>query len=215
VILLKVGLTGGIASGKSVVGEMLAALGAHVVQADAIAHQLMQPGQPVYEEVVRRFGKTILDPDGHISRPRLAHAAFGNPVTGSASRVRELNQIVHPAVIKEQDEWMEEVGRREPDAVTVVEAALILEAGAAKRFDRLIVVTCRPEQRIQRWARKMRVDEVSAEHEVARRMDAQLSDQEKIAAADYVVDNSGSLDETRSQVKNIFAKLRDEAATKH
>lgn len=212
--LLKVGLTGGIASGKSVVGEMLAALGAHVVQADTIAHRLMQPGQPVYDEVVHRFGREILDPDGHISRPRLAQAAFGNPASGGASRIKELNQIVHPAVIKEQDEWMEEVGRREPDAVTVVEAALILEAGAAKRFDRLIVVTCRPEQRVLRWAKGMKTDEESARREVERRMAAQLPDDEKIAAADYVIDNSGSLDDTRRQVKNVFGKLRDEAAKK-
>jgi dephospho-CoA kinase len=212
--LLKVGLTGGIASGKSVVSEMLARRGAHVIQADVLAHGLMQPGQPVYEQVVRQFGRGILDPDGRVNRPRLAEAAFGNPAAGHASRIEELNQIVHPAVIKREDEWMAEVGRRQPEAVAVVEAALILEARAADRFDRLIVVTCRPEQRVRRWAEKMKMDEESARGEVSRRMAAQLPDEKKIEAADYVIDNSGSLDDTQRQVREVFAKLRDEAARK-
>jgi dephospho-CoA kinase len=212
--LLKVGLTGGIASGKSVVGEMLAGMGAHVVQADMVAHELMQPGQPVYEEVVRRFGRGILDPDGRVNRPRLAEAAFGDSATGRASRIEELNQIVHPAVINKQDEWMAEIGRREPEAVTVVEAALIFEAGASQRFDRLIVVTCRPKQRVRRWARKVRIDEESARAEVSRRMSAQLPDEKKIEAADYIIDNSGSLDDTRRQVSEVYTKLREEAILK-
>lgn len=212
--MLKVGLTGGIASGKSVVGEMLARLGAHLIQADVLAHELMQPGQPVYEEVVRHFGRGILEPDGRINRPRLAEIAFGSASAGQASRIAELNQIVHPAVIKREDEWMAEIGQRNPEAVAVVEAALILEAGVAERFDRLIVVTCQPEQRIRRWAKKMKVDEESARGEVARRMAAQLPDEKKIEAADYVIDNSGSLDDTQGQVREVFAKLRDEAARK-
>ncbi len=208
--MLKVGLTGGMASGKSVVGEMLAQLGAHVIQADAIAHELMQPGQPVYEEVVQRFGREILDADSRVNRSRLAKAAFGE--SGRGSRIKELNEIVHPAVIKREDEWMEEVGRREPNGVAVVEAALILEAGVADRFDRLIVVTCGPEQRVQRWAKRMKVDAESARREVERRMAAQFPDEKKVEASDYVIDNSGSLDETERQVKEIFAELRREAA---
>jgi dephospho-CoA kinase len=213
--LLKVGLTGGIASGKSVVGEMLVALGAHLIQADILAHELMQPGHRVYEEVVQRFGRGILDPDGRVNRIRLAEMAFGTPATGVPSRVEELNRLVHPAVIKRQDEWMEEIGRREPGGVAVVEAALILEAGAAERFDRLLVVTCRPEQRVQRWAARMKIDEESARCEVSRRMAAQLPDEEKLKAADYIIDNSGSLDETRRQVDYVFAKLREEAVGKN
>src|ERR1700693_603260 len=131
--MLKVGLTGGIASGKSVVGEMLVALGAHLVEADRISHQLMLPGQPVYNEVVRHFGGGILNPDLSVNRAKLAEAAFGSP--GIPSRVQELNRIVHPSVIRNQEEWMEETGRQDPQAVAVVEAALIVEAGAAKRFD--------------------------------------------------------------------------------
>ena len=193
---------------------MLAAMGAHVVQADILAHELMQPGQPVYEEVVRRFGRGILEADGRVNRPRLAQAAFGNPASGAPSRIKELNQIVHSAVVNKQDEWMAEIGRREPEAVTVVEAALILEAGAAERFDRLIVVTCRPEQRVRRWARKMRIEEESARAEVSRRMSAQLPDEKKTEAADYIIDNSGSIDDTRRQVSEVYTKLRDEAILK-
>jgi dephospho-CoA kinase len=201
--MLKVGLTGGMAAGKSAVGEMFVALGAHLIQADQIAHQLMQPGQAVYEEVVRRFGRGILDPTGTVNRPRLAEAAFGG-------RIQELNQIVHPAVIQRQEKWMAEIGGRDPKAIAIVEAALILEAGSAKTFDRLIVVTCRPEQRVQRWALRMQVDEGTARREVTRRMAAQLPDEEKIKAADYVIDNSGSLDGTQKQVSEIFTRLKQQ-----
>jgi dephospho-CoA kinase len=209
--LLKVGLTGGIASGKSVVGEMFGALGAHLIQADQIAHQLMQPGQGVYNEVVRQFGAAILNPDGSVNRPRLAEAAFGNPGVHSSSRVSELNRIVHPAVIRRQDEWMAETGRRDPQAIAMVEAALILEAGAKNRFDRILVVTCREEQRVQRLAERLKIDSEAARREVVRRMAAQLPDEEKVKAADYVIDNSGSLDATTRQVRNIHQHLRAEA----
>jgi dephospho-CoA kinase len=207
--MLKVGLTGGIASGKSVVGEMFAKLGAHVIEADRIAHELLQSGNPVYDEVVRHFGAAILNPDGTVSRARLAEAAFGSP--GKPSRVEELNRIVHPAVIRRQEEWMEEMGRRNPRAIAIVEAALIVEAGAARRFDKLVVVTCDPEQRIQRWASRMKMDEASARREVTRRVAAQLPDEEKIKVADFVIDNSGSLDETNRQVREIYGKLKHEA----
>ncbi len=205
--MLKLGLTGGIASGKSVVGEMFLKLGAHLIQADAIAHWLMQPGRAVYEEVVRRFGREILNPDGSINRPRLAEAAFGT-AGGSPPRVKELNEIVHPAVIEHENEWMEEIGQHDPNAIAIVEAALILESGAAGRFDRLIVVTCRPEQRVLRYARRLGILEEAARAEVARRMAAQIPDDEKIEAADFVIDNSGSLAATEQQVQQIFATLR-------
>ena len=208
--MLKVGLTGGIAAGKSVVGEMFAALGAHLIQADAISHQLMQPGEAVYQEVVRHFGAGILNPDGTVNRARLAEAAFGGPETNQPSRIQELNRIVHPAVIRRQEEWMQEVGRGDPRALAVVEAALILEAGAAKDFDRLVVVTCLPEQRIQRWAARMGVDQDASRREVTRRMAAQFPDEKKIKAADYVIDNSGSLDETRNQVGQVYLELKGE-----
>jgi dephospho-CoA kinase len=216
--LLKVGLTGGIASGKSAVGEMLVALGAHLVQADRIAHQLMLPGQAVYNEVVRHFGGAILNPDLSVNRAKLAEAAFGSATPGApssvSSRIQELNRIVHPAVLRSQEEWMEEMGRQDPHAVAIVEAALIIEAGAAKRFDRLIVVTCSDEQRIARFAARHKLSLDAASKEVARRMAAQLPEAEKVKAADDVIDNSGSLDHTREQVQRVWEILRAQAVNK-
>jgi dephospho-CoA kinase len=210
--MLKVGLTGGIASGKSVVGEMFVALGARLVQADRIAHQLMLPGQPVYNEVVRHFGGAILNPDLSVNRAKLAEAAFGSATPAAESRIQELNRIVHPAVIRSQDEWMDEMGRQDPHAIAIVEAALILEAGAAKRFDRLIVVTCNDEQRIARFAARQKLTLDAARKEVERRMAAQLPEADKIKAADYLIDNSGALDQTREQARRIWEKLRADAA---
>ncbi len=208
---MKVGLTGGIAAGKSVVGEMFVSLGAYLVQADRIAHSLMQPGEPIYNEVVRHFGRGILHPDGTVNRPKLAEIAFGGAESNEAtrvSRVEELNRIVHPAVIRSQEEWMHAVSLQDPHGVAIVEAALIIEAGAAKRFDRLIVVTCKAEQRAERFAARQKIDLEAARQEVTRRMAAQLDDEEKIKAADYVIDNSGSLETTRSQVERVWQKLR-------
>jgi dephospho-CoA kinase len=210
--LLKVGLTGGIASGKSVAAEMFAQLGAHVIKADEIAHRLMEPGEAVYAEVVQQFGSGILNPDRTINRSALAEAAFGEAARNRPSRVQELNRIVHPAVIERQEQWMEQVGKRDPQAVAIVEAALILEAGAAYRFDRIVVVTCRLEQKIERWARRMKIDEETSRREVERRTAAQLSDADKIKTADYVIDNSGSLDETSKQVRTLYANLSTEAS---
>ena len=207
--MLKVGLTGGIASGKSVVGQMFVALGAHLVEADRIAHSLMQPGEPVYNEVVRHFGRDILNADGSVDRGKLAEAAFGPPgADKGSSRVADLNRIVHPAVIRSQEEWMHAVSLQDPNGVAIVEAALLIEAGAAKRFDRLIVVTSNLQQRAERFAKRQTVDLETARAEVARRMAAQLPDEEKIKAADYVIDNSGALERTREQVRQVWEKLR-------
>jgi dephospho-CoA kinase len=210
--MLKVGLTGGIAAGKSVVGEMFVALGAHLVQADRISHSLMQPGEPVYDEVLKHFGREILNADRTVNRAKLAELAFGaDTSSGSApgSRVAELNRIVHPAVIRRQEEWMRGVGLQDPDGIAIVEAALLIEAGAAKRFDRIVVVTCTMEQRAERLAARQKVDMESARKEVARRMAAQLPDEEKIKVADYVIDNSASLATTREQVRKVWENLHN------
>jgi dephospho-CoA kinase len=212
--MLKVGLTGGIAAGKSLVGEMFVALGAHLVQADRIAHSLLQPGESVYNQVVRHFGREILNPDGSVNRARLAEVAFG-PATGSegqrASRIEELNRIMHPEVIRSQEAWMQEICRQDPHAIAIVEAALLLEAGAGERFDRLIVVTCGAEQRVARFAARHKVDLEVARKEVMRRMAAQLPDEEKIKAADYVIDNSGPLENTRVEAGRVWKDLRSAA----
>lgn len=212
--MLKVGLTGGIASGKSVVGEMLVAHGAHLVQADRIAHSLMRPGEPVYNEVVRHFGGEILNADGSVNRAKLAEAAFGSTVdgpAGRASRISELNCIVHPAVLRSQNEWMDAVGEENPHAVAIVEAALILEAGAKDQFDRIVVVTCSEEQRVARFAVRQNLGYEAARAEVMRRMAAQLPEEEKIKAADFVIDNSASLNHTREQVRQVWQKMNEAA----
>lgn len=214
--MLKVGLTGGIASGKSVVGEMFVALGAKLVQADRIAHSLMQPGEAVYNEVVRHFGREILNADGGINRVKLAESAFGQSKVDAgqrASRIEELNRIVHPAVIRSQEEWMKEMGRQDPNAVAIVEAALILEAKVRDHFDRLIVVTCNAEQRVERFAVRQKIDVESAREEVERRMAAQLPDEEKIKAADFVIDNSGFLEDTRKEVSQVWEELKARTKT--
>ena len=184
--MLRVGLTGGVASGKSTVGAMLAERGAHYLQADTLAHQLYAPGEPTYNAVVAHFGRDILNPDGTIHRGRLANVAFPH-------RIAELNAIVHPAVIAAQNRWMDDLERKDPGSVAVVEAALIVEAGAAKDFDKLIVVTCNLDQKIERYAQRAKISLDEARAEVLRRSAAQFSDEEKVRFADYIIDNSGSI----------------------
>jgi len=205
--MLKVGLTGGIATGKTLVGKMFAELGAHTIDADVIAHDLMRPGERVYDEVVKRFGADILNPDKTVNRALLAETAFDQ----RRPRIYELNAIVHPGVIEKYEQWMEEIGGREPDAIAMLEAALLLEAGLRRRFDRIIVVSCHTQQRIERWEKRLNVDAETARLEVTRRMKAQAPDEAKIQAADYVIDNSGAIEETRKQVAKVYDALLSQA----
>jgi len=200
--MLRIGLTGGLASGKSTVGAMLAQRGAHLLQADALAHQLYEPGAAVYDAVVRTFGRDILRPDGTIDRRALASRAFPD-------RIHELNAIVHPAVIEAQNDWADKVENADPDGLAVVEAALLIDAGAHKEFDKVIVVTCPFEQKVERYARRAGISLDEARREVERRSAAQFTDEQKASYADFVVDNSGSLPETERQVERIWAKLRE------
>jgi dephospho-CoA kinase len=203
--LLRVGLTGGVACGKTTVGEMLARRGAVLILADKIAHDLMRPGQPVYYEVVRHFGPGIVGIDGSIDRKKLADLVF------ETGRVSELNQIVHPAVIRHQDSTMDDLAARDPGGIAVVEAALLLEAGAGKRFDKIVVVICSREQKIARFAARHGLDLAAAEHEVDRRMAAQWPDDRKAAAADYVIDNSGTILELEQKVESLYRELKNRA----
>jgi len=200
--MLRVGLTGGVACGKSTVAKMFADLGAQVADADAIAHELYRPGQDVYQELVKRFGQEIVKPDGEIDRAKLAAAAF------DGGRVEELNRIVHPAVIRQQDRWMRELGARDAYAVAIVEAALIFEAGVSDHFDKIMVVTCKPAQKVTRFAERTGRNEADARTDVDRRTKAQIPDEEKVRRADFVIDNSGSVEETRHQVQRIYAELK-------
>lgn len=200
--MLRVGLTGGVACGKSTVAKMFADLGATIIDADVVAHELYRPGHEVLQELVRHFGTEILKPDGELDRAKLATLVF------DGGRVEELNKIVHPAVIRQQDEWMRSLGEKDPHAVAIVEAALILEAGAKDRFDRIIVVTCKPTQKVARFAQRTGLSEDAARADVDRRTKAQMPDEEKARHADFVIDNSGSAEETRQQVQRIYSELK-------
>lgn len=200
--MLRVGLTGGIACGKSTVGKLFSDLGAHVIEADTIAHELYLPGGPVYAELIDKFGTAVVKPTGEIDRSRLASLAF------DGGRIEELNKIVHPAVLKRQEQWIQQVGNKDPYAVAIVEAALILEAGARGRFDKIIVVTCRPQQKVLRYSNRAGIAEPAARAEVERRSNAQMTDDEKVRRADFVIDNSGPLDLTRQQVERIYSELK-------
>ena len=203
--MLRVGLTGGVACGKSTVGRMLAERGAHYLQADTLAHQLYAPGDATYHAVIEHFGRDILNHDGNIDRRLLANIAFPD-------RIAELNAIVHPAVIEAQNRWIDDVQRTDPDGVAVVEAALLIEAGACKDFDRLIVVTCSFEQKVARYAQRAGLSLEEALVEVQRRSAAQMPDDEKASRADYLIDNSGSIEETSRQVDAVWAGLRKSPA---
>jgi dephospho-CoA kinase len=200
--MLRVGLTGGLACGKTTVALMLASHGAHVNYADQIARDLMQPGQEVYAEVVKHFGADIVEPDGSINRRQLAEKAFGG------GRIQELNQLVHPAVIERETEWMDSFAADDTDAIVVIEAALILEAGLQDRFNKIVVVTCTPEQRVQRFAARAKLSLEEARFEAERRMAAQIPDEEKVKAADFVIENTGSLAELERETEQLFASLK-------
>jgi dephospho-CoA kinase len=223
--VLRVGLTGGLASGKTTVARMFEERGIPVLYADLLAHELMQPGMPVYEEIVRVFGAEILSGDlgTPIDRARLAAKAFAPGV----SRIHELNAIVHPAVIRVEGEWMEQIEARDPNGIAVVEAALIYEAGSDKRFDKMIVVVAPEPQKIERYAERV-VRAFEASHGVlppeerelrlqAKREDAkqriasQIPDDVKRARADYVIENSGSTAELEAEVDSVVACLRQKS----
>lgn len=199
--MLRVGLTGGIACGKSTVGQMLLQRGACYLSADELAHDLYAPGAIAYEGVVRTFGREILDEDGTVNRKRLAAIAF-------PTRIRELNAIVHPAVVQAQNRWMAEVERDHPDAIAVVEAALLLEAGARKDFDKVIVVTCDAACKAQRYALRTGLPLEAARAEVERRSAAQFSDQQKTRRADYVIDNSSTIEQLEPKVERLWTQLQ-------
>ena len=207
--MLKVGLTGGIACGKSTVAAMLASRGANVLQADLVAHELMRPGHAIYDEVVRRFGRSILNDNQTVNRARLAEVAFAPDNV----RIGELNQIIHPAVLAYQEQWLKETSQRDPRGVAFIEAALILEAGARGQFDKIVVVTCRQDQKAERLAQRLGLSVDDAQREVTRRSSAQMQDEEKLRQADYVIDASGTLAHTEEQVQTLWNELSSAAAS--
>ena len=200
--MLRVGLTGGIGCGKSVVAAMLREQGFLVLDADTLAHQLVEPGQPAYDDVLQEFGKGVCDASGKIDRAKLAAIVFAEP-----AKLARLNQIVHPRVADAQERQFTEWQRTHPRGVAVVEAALLVEAGAHNRLDRLVVVWCRPEQQIER----LRERGMSAE-EAQRRIASQMPLEEKRRLAEFQIDCSGTIEDTRQQVERLAAHLRQLAA---
>lgn len=218
--MLRVGLTGGLGSGKSTVAAMLRELGAHVVEADELGRAMMEPGEAVYEQIVRQFGPEVIVADRRLNRARLAEMAF------QGGRLDELNAIVHPAVIAAQQRWMDELFARDPAAVAVVESALIFEvvrdarargeaggllADWRRRIDRIIVVTAPDEVKMARYA--ARIGDTGEGHaaDARTRLQRQIPDAEKAAQADFVIDNSGSPAELRAQVEKVWEQLRAES----
>jgi dephospho-CoA kinase len=197
--VLLVGLTGGLATGKSFVGQELQKLGGHLIQADELGHQVLLPGGEAYEAAVAEFGKEILTESGEIDRRKLGELVFAQP-----ERLARLNAIVHPAVRKKEREIAAEIAAREPDAIVVVEAAILVETGSYGRFDKLIVVACGREQQIERAMKRSGLSRAEAES----RLQRQLSDEEKVKFADFVIDTSQSKAHTAEQARAVYKALR-------
>ena len=221
--MLRVGLTGGLGSGKSTVAGYLRALGAEVVEADALGRALMEPGQAVYAEIVRAFGPEVVGSDGRLDRARLAELAF------QGGRLNDLNAIVHPAVIAAQRRWMDEIFSRNPAAVAVLESALIFEverdarargeeesvlADWRRRIDRVVLVTAPEELKIARYGARISptgAGRAAAEADARLRRAHQVPDTEKAPRADYVLDNTGDEAALRAQVEALWERLKAES----
>jgi dephospho-CoA kinase len=197
--VLRVGLTGGLATGKSFVGKALADLGCLWIQADELGHRVLAPGGEAYEAVVNAFGRDILKEDGSIDRSRLAEEVFERP-----DRLALLNSLVHPPVIRMEEELIAEFAAREPSGIAVVEAAILIETGGHKRFDRLIVTRCTEQQQIERALKRPG----ATLEQVLARLRRQMPLEEKVRLADYVIDTSGTKQQTLEQVRNVYESLR-------
>ena len=197
--MFKVGLTGSIAVGKSFVLDVLRELGARTIDADAIAREVVEPGTPGLDAVVNEFGKEILKPDGSLDRSRLGQIVFADE-----ARRQKLNSILHPFIIKRQDEIMRQWEEETPDAIAVVDAALMIESGGYKRFDKLIVVHCRPEIQLQRLMKR----EGLSQPEADRRIKSQMPQAEKMKYADFLIETSGEFETTRRQVESVWQQLQ-------
>ena len=196
--VLRVGLTGGIASGKSTVAEMLAEFGAFVLDADELAHRAMAPEGPAHQALVARFGRGILDARGRIDR-----AVLGRRVFADAAERQALNEIVHPHVRTEADRRIAECARLSWSPLAVFDAALLVETGTYRDFHRLLVVHCSRERQLERLATRNGLPRPEAEA----RIDAQAPAEEKVAVADYVIDNDGPLDKTRTRTRDVYSRL--------
>jgi len=197
--MLKIGLTGGIATGKSYVLSVLSELGCQVIDADTVAHRVIEPGRPAYLDIINQFGREILNEDGAINR-----AALGALVFTSKNARERLNAIVHPRVYEAQTEWFEQVAALDPVVIAVVDAALMIETGSYRRFDKVIVVYCDTELQLQRLTERNGFTRDQAQA----RISAQMPSEEKLKYADYSVNTSNGFEDTRRQVEEIYEELR-------
>jgi dephospho-CoA kinase len=198
--MLKVGLTGSIAVGKSFVIAVLQELGCVVFDADKIAHSVMEPQQPAYEDIVREFGGGVLSADGTIDRAKLGAIVFAD-----TQRRQRLNEIVHPRVIEKQNHLLAEAEAANPNGTAIIDAALMIESGGYKRFDKLIVVFCDRETQVARLMHRNKISRAEAEKRIA----AQMPSEEKRKYADYEIDTSGTKEETIERTKRVFEKLQE------
>jgi dephospho-CoA kinase len=195
----RVGLTGGIGAGKSTVGRMFVDLGCHLLDADAIVHDLFLPGEAVQRAVADAFGPRVIAVDGSINRQVLGEIVFHD----STARER-LNALVHPAVIQRQKDWLDSLESHDPDAIGIVEAALMIEAGTYKNYDKVVVVVCSPEEQRRRLKERSGLSDAQIESRIA----SQMPMEEKSKYADFLIDTSGSPEETRRQVADVYRKIQ-------
>lgn len=196
--MLRVGLTGSIAVGKSFVTSILSDLGCHTLDADETAREVVLPGSPGLGAVAQSFGRDILNDDGTLNRQRLGELVFANE-----EKRQKLNQILHPFIIARQDEIMREWEREDPQGIGIIDAALMIESGGYKRFDKLIVVHCRPEVQLERLMLRngLSRDEAQA------RINSQMPQAEKQKFADFLIDTSDGFELTRKRTVEVYDKL--------
>lgn len=196
--MLRVGLTGSIGVGKSFVASVFEELGCHVVDADQTAREVVMPGTPGLKALTEAFGEEVLNPDGTLNRKQLGALVFADE-----SQRQRLNHILHPFIIARQDEILSEWEKEDPDGIGIVDAALMIESGGYRRFDKLIVVHCRPEVQLERL---MLRDQLSRD-EAQRRIDSQMPQEEKQKFADYLIDTSDGFEPAREQTAKVYKEL--------
>jgi dephospho-CoA kinase len=197
--MLIIGLTGGVASGKTAVSQVLNKEGAYIIDADQIARKLVQPHKPAWRKLIKSFGNEILQENGSIHRERLADKVFEDP-----AQRKILNRILHPLIKKEIDRRIKEIGQKDPEAILVIDAPLLVELGSHREVDKLIVVTSTRTQQIERLKYRDGVNPKRAQKIIS----SQMPVEEKVRLADFVIRNEGSIEKARKRAREIFRELR-------
>ncbi len=203
--MLIVGVTGGVASGKTTVSKMFEEEGACLLDADRIARELVQPQRPAWKEIIRTFGKDILEQDGTLNRKKLADLVFSNPKQRTL-----LNAILHPRIKKEMGRRAGQIGRKDPRAVIIFDVPLLVETGFHREVDKVVVVTSKESQQIERLKKRAGMTKEETQRIIA----SQMALKKKVEVADFVIRNEGSLDATRKRVREVFQELRNIALQK-